>query len=56
MLKDPEGDFNFANFREMCSLVFKDDDIRKDEWRIREIFDLFDLDKDGVLKEEELTR
>ncbi|XP_043590491.1 nicotinamidase-like [Bombus pyrosoma] len=56
MLKDPEGDFNFANFRAMCSSVFKDDDIRKDEWRIREIFDLFDLDKDGVLKEEELTR
>ena len=53
-MSDGGANFTYEKFCAMCKLLFNMNNIEKDEWRLREIFDLFDLDKDGVLKEREM--
>lgn len=53
-MSDEGANFTYEKFCAMCKLLLNMNNIEKDEWRLREIFDLFDLDKDGVLKEQEM--
>lgn len=53
-MSDEDANFTYDKFCAMCKLLFNMNNIEKDEWRLQEIFDLFDLDKDGVLKEREM--
>ncbi|XP_017755145.1 PREDICTED: pyrazinamidase/nicotinamidase-like [Eufriesea mexicana] len=47
------NNLNFVSFRSISAALFDPNEIERNEWRIRDIFDIFDIDKDGVLKEEE---
>lgn len=49
-LSEGDGNLNYTRFCSICSVLFPPDQIENDEWRIREIFRLFDLDKDQTLK------
>ncbi|XP_076656135.1 nicotinamidase [Halictus rubicundus] len=48
-LPDAGGTPNYATFRLICNTLFPSDQVEQDHWRIRNIFDLFDDDRDGLL-------
>nr|XP_003700152.2 PREDICTED: nicotinamidase-like [Megachile rotundata] len=50
-----QNNLNYTNFRSICVALFQSDELEKEEWRIQEIFNLFDRDKDGILKDQEWT-
>ncbi|CAL7939563.1 unnamed protein product [Xylocopa violacea] len=52
-LLELDDNLNYENFCLICDKLFMPDEIEQHKWRIREIFRLFDVDKDGLLKEEE---
>lgn len=52
-LSEKDGNLNYANFHSICVTLFYPHEIKQDEWRIREIFCLFDLNKDGILQQQE---
>ncbi|XP_017795714.1 PREDICTED: pyrazinamidase/nicotinamidase-like [Habropoda laboriosa] len=43
------SDFNYEKFHSACAEIFQSDEIEQEESKLREIFDLFDSNKDGVL-------
>lgn len=47
------NNLNYDSFRSISAALFHPNEIERNEWRIRDIFDLFDVDKDGILKEQE---
>ena len=53
---DAKETFNYEKFRTLCVRLFDVDEVEQDEWRVREIFELFDANADGVLNDEELLR
>ncbi|XP_016916404.1 nicotinamidase [Apis cerana] len=52
-LSEKDGNLNYANFHSICVTLFYPNEIKQDEWRIREIFCSFDLNKDGILQQQE---
>ena len=52
-LPGEENRLNYAIFREICATLFPPDEIKRNEWRIEEVFCLFDQDRDGILKGDE---
>ncbi|KAL0111891.1 hypothetical protein PUN28_013239 [Cardiocondyla obscurior] len=51
-----KGIFNYEKFRMFCVQVFGTDEVERHEWRVREIFKLFDANADGILNDQELYR
>ncbi|XP_076288639.1 nicotinamidase [Lasioglossum baleicum] len=49
-LPDAGGFLDYAKFRLICHSLFPPNEIEQDDWRIRNIFDLFDNDHDDLLK------
>lgn len=51
-----DGSIDCRKFHTCCDELFGTDETKEHEWRVREIFDLFDANADGILQQEELTR
>ncbi|XP_033333737.2 nicotinamidase isoform X1 [Megalopta genalis] len=52
-LPNLENTLNYDNFRLICNALFPPNEIKQNDDRIRNIFDLFDDDHDGILKGQE---
>ncbi|XP_076621999.1 uncharacterized protein LOC143342221 [Colletes latitarsis] len=52
-LSGEENTLNESNFRVICAALFSSDEIQQNDWRILDIFSLFDRDRDGILKGQE---
>nr|XP_031841342.1 uncharacterized protein LOC116430857 [Nomia melanderi]XP_031841354.1 uncharacterized protein LOC116430857 [Nomia melanderi] len=48
-----ESALNYSNFRLICGALFPPDELEQHDWRIKDMFDMFDNDHDGALKEKE---
>ncbi|XP_011050272.1 PREDICTED: nicotinamidase-like [Acromyrmex echinatior] len=48
--------FNYEKFQTLCVRMFSEDEVEQNELRVREIFELFDANADGVLSNKELYR
>lgn len=53
---DGDGTLNYTEFQTLCVHLFGKDEVTEHEWRVREIFELFDVDRNGTLSEQELSR
>ncbi|XP_018375022.1 PREDICTED: nicotinamidase-like isoform X2 [Trachymyrmex cornetzi] len=53
---DAKETFNYEKFRMLCVRLFGVNEVKQDEWRVREVFELFDANADGVLNDQELHR
>lgn len=53
---DASGSCDYEKFRAFCVELFNTDEIKEHEWRVREIFELFDANADGRLHGQELER
>lgn len=51
-----DGMIDFDEFKTMCVELFGKDEIYPHEYRVRDIFDIFDVDEDGSLNREEWLR
>lgn len=49
-LSSEKSTLNYTKFRVICTTLFSQDEIQQNDWRIQDIFSLFDRDCDGVLK------
>ncbi|EZA58574.1 Pyrazinamidase/nicotinamidase [Ooceraea biroi] len=47
---------DYKQFEALCAQLFGTDEVGEHEWRVREVFELFDANADGALNEEELHR
>lgn len=50
---DNDDSLNFEEFKNLCQRLFDDSSLEENEHRIRNIFQILDIDGDGLLKEEE---
>nr|XP_012229939.1 PREDICTED: nicotinamidase-like [Linepithema humile] len=50
------SEFDYKKFRAFCVELFDTNEIKEHEWRVREIFELFDANADGRLHGQELDR
>ncbi|KYM79848.1 Pyrazinamidase/nicotinamidase [Atta colombica] len=53
---DAKQPFNYEKFQTLCVQLFSADEVKENEWRVQEIFKLFDANADSVLVNEELFR
>lgn len=53
---DLDGSLDYEKFQTWCVELFGRQETKEHEWRVREIFDLFDANADGVLRHQELSR
>ncbi|XP_070156461.1 uncharacterized protein [Polyergus mexicanus] len=53
---DADGALDYMEFRALCVHLFGTDEVKEHEWRVREIFELFDLNRKGTLNEQDLRR
>ncbi|XP_046747233.1 nicotinamidase-like [Diprion similis] len=51
-----DGLIDYDEFRSMCVELFGPDEVERHEYRVRDIFDILDLDEDGYLNREEWER
>lgn len=53
---DADGTLDYMEFRALCVHLFGTDEVKEHEWRVREIFELFDQNGNGTLNEQDLRR
>lgn len=53
---DADGTLDYVEFRALCVQLFGTDEVKEHERRVREIYELFDVNGDGTLNEEDLRR
>ncbi|XP_072753710.1 nicotinamidase [Anoplolepis gracilipes] len=53
---DADGTLNYVEFRQLCLHLFGTDEVKEHEWRVQEIFKLFDTNGVGTLNEQDLHR
>lgn len=51
-----DGLIDFEEFKSMCLELFGPEEVGKLEYRVRDIFEIFDVDEDGTLNQEEWER
>ncbi|KYM95514.1 PREDICTED: nicotinamidase-like [Cyphomyrmex costatus] len=51
---DVKKTFDYEQFRTLCVRLFSEYEVEQDEWRVREVFELFDADANGVLDNQEI--
>ncbi|KMQ94401.1 pyrazinamidase nicotinamidase [Lasius niger] len=51
---DADGTLDYVEFRALCVQLFGTDEVKGHEGRVREIYELFDVNGDGTLNEEDL--
>ncbi|KAL6267852.1 hypothetical protein P5V15_000924 [Pogonomyrmex californicus] len=53
---DVKEALDYGTFQKTCVQIFGADEVEKHEWRVREVFELFDANADDALTEQELHR
>lgn len=54
--KNKDGSLDFDEFRNLCLQLFDAEEVEENESRIENIFEIFDINRDGLLNGEEWNR
>lgn len=54
--KNKDGGLDFNEFQNLCKELFGADEVEENESKVKSIFEIFDINRDGLLKNEEWER